>query len=156
MASGRSDPNLDALTIAMRAASKLSRDPNPSEDISSQLTPAMLAGAIKLASLSPEHHDKLTPANVNQAVRLAKHNTQKATQSYSGFNEESLAMSLKVVLHGSASESGKPAAANDALSSNTASIVMKTAAALNSLSQEHESITPDTLASAIQRPKRHH
>ena len=155
MARGGDDATLDALSAALRAVNSLSRNLNSSEDISDQVTPAMLASAIKLASLSSEHQDKLTPTNVNQAVKLAKHKSEQETQPNSGFNAESLAMALKVAVHGLPSEPGKSTGAKDTVSSNAALASMKAAASLVSNQQEHKpAVTPETLARAIRLTKK--
>lgn len=154
MARGGNDATLDALSTALRAANRLSKDPNSSEDISDQLTPATLASAIKLASPSSEHQDQLMPANVNQSVQSAKHNAKQQTQRNPGFNAESLAMALKVAVHSLLSESGKSAADKDEVSSNAALAAMKATASLVSKGQEDESpVTPEIPARSIRRTK---
>ena len=153
MANSGGESTLDAVSMALRAVNRLSTDPASSGDIHSKLTPATLAGAIKLASLSPEHQNKLTSANVTHAVKLARSNTLEKMQIPAGFTMESLAVALKVALHNPPAETGKWSPTKT-LESNPAVVAFRAAVALGPQGQEHEPVTTEILNKAIQLAKK--
>ena len=140
MSSNETNASLDAMSAAVRAATKLTNDNEGSQ----ALTPAMLASAIKLAALPTSHQEQLTSATVNAAIKLAK---QTPTQ-HESLTPESLATALKLAAKTSSNDSAPGVATADQMLA-----AMKAAVAMTHEDQTHELVTSELLSDALKLAK---
>ncbi|CAF4342631.1 unnamed protein product, partial [Rotaria magnacalcarata] len=86
MSSNETNAPLEDISTALRAVTKLQNDAEKSEE----LTLEMLASAIKLAALPTHDEEKLTPATIDDALKLAAKSSSE--QKHENLTPESLAI----------------------------------------------------------------
>jgi hypothetical protein len=153
MSSDETNSPLEAMSAAVRAATKLGSDVDKSDESEGKLTPEMLASAIKLASLTANHQEELTPATVNAAIRIAKKPAHNQEQQK--LTPESLAMALKLATKTSQSASSDDKNKDEGdVSANQMLAAMKAAVAMTQETQTHEPVTSELLAGALKLAKK--
>lgn len=139
MASNETKAQLEAMSAALRATTKLTKETDDSEEF----TPAMLASAIKLASLSNSHQEQLTSATVNAAIKFVSKIPEQKEES---LTPESLACALKLATKASSDK-------DDSASADQMLAAMKAAIALGQINEEKEFVTPEFLSDALKLAK---
>ena len=142
MSSNETNTPLEAMSAALRAATKMSKDSAETEE----LTPVMLASAIKLASLSAAHQEQLTPATVNTAIRFSFHEAGQEEQQET-LTLESLAQALKLATKLSSEKEPEN------VSSDQLIATMKAAVAMGQFDQAKEIVTSEVLSDALKLAK---
>jgi len=146
MASNETNSPLEAMSAAVRAATKLTNNTDKSEELS----PAMLASAIKLAALSTSHQEQLTSATVNAAIKVAK-NSSNQQEEDEELTPESLAIALKLATKVSSNDNHNQD--TDHVSVNQMLAAMKAAVGLTQENQTNELVTPEILSHALKLAK---
>jgi hypothetical protein len=146
MSSNETNSPLEAMSAAIRATTKLTNDAGKPEE----LTPEMLASAIKLAALSNTHQDQLTSATVNAAIKLAKKSPNQQEQ-HENLTPESLATALK--LAAKVSSDDKHEKDTDEISGSEMLAALKAAVAMTHENHANEFVTPDVLSNALKLAK---
>jgi predicted xylose isomerase-like sugar epimerase len=146
MSSNETNSKLEAMSAAIRAATKLTNE----EEKSEELTPQMLASAIKLAALSTSHQETLTSASVNAAIKFAQKSSNQEEQP-SSLTPESLAIALKLATKVSSNDNDNKD--TDEVSPNQMLAAMKAAVLLTQKPQTNELVTPELLSDALKLAK---
>jgi hypothetical protein len=142
MSRNETNSTFDAVPVSISAATRLIKDCNKSDETDERLTPDLLATAIKLASLSTDHQERLTPITANAAVKLAKYSSTQEEQ-HRNLTPELLAIALKF-----ATRVSQSAFADNCDTVEVSTNRMKTAMAMTQESQSLEPITSEILADA--------
>ncbi|CAF0755614.1 unnamed protein product [Adineta ricciae] len=144
MSNNESSSSLEMMSAALRAATKLAAE----NDQSAEITPEMLASAIKLAALSADKQEQLTPDNISAAIQAAKATTSnKVEERHQNLTPESLAIALKLATK-AAANSGDDDDVDDDQTINPVLAAMKAAIIMTQKEQSNDLATAETLSNA--------
>lgn len=146
MSSNETNSTFDAMSAAIRATTKLSNDAEKPEE----LTPALLASAIKLAALSSSNQEQLTTDHVNAAIKVATESSNQKKQDEK-LTPESLAIALKLATKVSSNDNDKEDA--DESSADQMLAALKAAVALTQQNQSNNLVTSELLSDALKLAK---
>ncbi|UJR13797.1 hypothetical protein I4U23_000807 [Adineta vaga] len=140
MATNEPSSPVEAMASALRAATRLTKE----SDQSRKLTPDLLASAIRLAALSTDKQDKLTPENINTAIKVStsKNSNDEEQQQQHDLTPESLAIALKLATKITSDEDSDK-------STNEMLAAMKTAIAMTQMDHTEDLATTEILSDAL-------
>ncbi|CAF0775041.1 unnamed protein product [Adineta ricciae] len=144
MSNNESSSSLEMMSAALRAATKLTAE----NDQLPEITPGMLASAIKLAALSADKQEQLTPETVSAAIQAAKATTSNEVEGrHQNLTPESLAIALKLAVKAAANNNDDDDV-NDDQTKNPVLAAMKAAIIMTQKEHSNDLATAETLSDA--------